>query len=208
MDQDRQIRLAIPPFFLLASLLWGAYLGGLDLSPILKPDTAKEVLGLLAAAAVAILPVGFLISTISVTLLGVLAACFGKSTYEAVLDDSTLKRIWPKLGSGQERDAKLTLYAAATFDHELLAPGIHSWLLRRWNSFNVAAHSIVALALAHAVAPVFSIPQGCAWWATTGVSIALLGWTAFKAWRDTMRMIEFQSNRQQKSSGGAKNGAA
>ena len=208
MDQDRQIRLAIPPFFLLASLLWGAYLGGLDLSPILKPDTAKEALGLLAAAAVAILPVGFLISTISVTLLRVLAAIFRKSTYEAVLDDSTLVRVWSKLRSNQGKDAKLTLYAAATFDHELLAPGIHKWLLRRWNSFNVAVHSIVALALAHAVAPVFSVPQGCAWWATTVVSIALLGWTAFNAWRDTMRMIEFQSHRKQKGGEASKDGTA
>ena len=106
MDQDRQIRLAIPPFFLLASLLWGAYLGSLDLLSLLKPDTAKEVLGLVAAAAVAILPVGFLISTISVVLLSVLAAIFRKPTYEAVLDNDTLGRIWPKLHSAQEKDAK------------------------------------------------------------------------------------------------------
>jgi hypothetical protein len=200
MDQDRQIRLAIPPFFLLASLLWGAYLGGLDLL-FLKPEAAKEVLGLLAATAVVILPIGFLISAISVTILGGLAAIFRKPTYEAVLDGSTLARIWPKLGSNQSKDAKLTLYAAATFDHELLAPGIHTWLLRRWNSFNVAAHSIVALTLAHAVGLFFPIPQGCAWWTTTVASIALLGLRAFKAWRETMKMIEFQSHRQQNGGG-------
>jgi len=197
MDQDRQIRLAIPPFFLLASLLWGAYLGGLDLSPLLKPDTAKEVLGLIAAAAVAILPVGFLISTISVTLLQGLAAICRKPTYEAVLDDSTLHRIWSKLGTVEVMDAKLTLYAVATFDHELLHAGIHTWLLRRWNHFNVAVHSIVALALAHVVAPVISIPQGWPWFTTTAVSIALLSWTGFNAWRQTMRMIRFQSHRLQ-----------
>ena len=69
MDQDRQIRFAIPPFFLLASLLWGAHLGGRDLTPILKPDTAKEVLGLLGAAVVAIIPMGFRISSLSIILL-------------------------------------------------------------------------------------------------------------------------------------------
>jgi hypothetical protein len=195
MDQDRQIRLAIPPFFLLASLLWGAHLGGLDLSPVLKPDTAKEVLGFLAAAAVAILPVGFLISTISVTLLGVVAAICRKPTYEAVLDPATLRRIWDKLQSKQPESAELVLYAAATFDHELLPAGIHTWLLRRWNHFNVAVHSIVALALAHAVAPVVSIPQGWAWFTTSAISISLLSWTGFKAWRQTMGMIEFQSHR-------------
>jgi hypothetical protein len=207
MDQVRQIRLAIPPFFLLASLLWGAYLGRFDLPPILKPGTAKEALGLLAAAAVAILPAGYLISTISVMLLRGLFAMCGKPTYETVLDDATLDRIWSKLRSGQPKDAKLILYAAATFNHELLAPGIHTWILRRWNSFNVAAHSIVALALAHALAPFISIPQGCWWWATTGVLIALLGWTAVIAWRETMRMIKFQSHRQQKGGEVTKDGA-
>src|SRR4051812_40433491 len=126
MDQERQIRLAIPPFFLLASLLWGAFLGGINLSPILKPDTSKEVLGLLAATAVAILPVGFLISTISVTLLGVVAAICSKPTYEAVLDDSTFERIWSKLQNRQKKKAEFTLYAVATFDHELLPTGIHT----------------------------------------------------------------------------------
>jgi hypothetical protein len=146
MDQDRQIRFAIPPFFLFASLLWGAYLGGRDLSPIFRPETAKEVLGLLAAAAVAVVPIGFLISTLSVTLLRGLAAVFGNPTYEAVLSDSTLERVWNQLAGKQTKNKKLTLYAAATFDHELLAAGIHTWLLRRWDSFNVATHSIVALA--------------------------------------------------------------
>ena len=200
MDQDRQIRLAIPPFFLLASLLWGAYLGGIDLAPVLQPDTAKEVLGLLAAAAVAILPVGFLISSISVTFLGLLARVCRKPTYEAVLKDSTLDRIWPQLGTRQTKDASLNLYAAATFDHELLAPGIHTWLLRRWNHFNVATHSIVALGLAHTVAPVFSIPQTWAWLATTAVSIGLFTWTGFNAWRQTMEMLEFQSYRTHRTS--------
>ncbi len=27
MDKDRQIRMLVPPFFMLASVLWGAYLG-------------------------------------------------------------------------------------------------------------------------------------------------------------------------------------
>ncbi len=54
MDQDRQIRFLIPPFFLLVSILWGAYLSGRDLTPIFKPDYSREVLGVLAAAAVAV----------------------------------------------------------------------------------------------------------------------------------------------------------
>jgi len=72
MDQDRQIRFVIPPFFLLGSMLWGAFVGSVDLSPLVAPDTAKELLGLLAATAVAILPLGFLISTISILLIRLL----------------------------------------------------------------------------------------------------------------------------------------
>ena len=49
MDLDRQIRFVIPPFFLFASLLWGAHLAGCDLSPFFK----KDALGLLAASAAA-----------------------------------------------------------------------------------------------------------------------------------------------------------
>ena len=198
MDQDRQIRFAIPPFFLFASLLWGAYLAHRDLSPIFKPETAKEVLGVLAATAVAIIPVGLLLSTLSVLLLRLLAMIARTPTYEAVLEDSTLERIWSQLNSTQTKDKKLTLYAAATFDHELLTSGIHTWLLRRWNSFNVVTHSIVALLVAHVLAPIFSIPQVCAWWVSTTALVAVLFVNALCAWRETMRMIEFQSSRQQK----------
>jgi len=199
MDQDRQIRFVIPPFFLFASLLWGAHLGGRDLSPIFSPQTAKEVLGLLAAAAVGIVPMGFLIGTLSVTLLRGLALIARSPTYEARLSDSTLDHIWAQLQSKQAKDKKLTLYAAATFDHELLPAGIHTWIMRRWNSFNVATHSIVALMLAHAVAPIFSIPQVRAWWGSTLLLVGLLLVTALNAWRETMAMIEFQSHRRQRA---------
>jgi hypothetical protein len=199
MDQDRQIRFAIPPFFLLASLFWGAHLDGVDVPAIFKPETAKEFLGLITATALMILPIGFLIGTISVTVLTLLGSIARSSTYEASFSDSTLERIWGQLGSTQARRDNLTLYAAATFDHELVAPGIHTWLLRRWNSFNVATNSIVALILAHAVAPIFSIKQVCAWWGSTLILIALLFFTALKAWRQTMKMIEFQSYRHQKA---------
>ena len=104
MDQNRQIRFAIPPFFLLASLLWGAYLGGLDLSPVFKPGTAKEVLALLATAAVAVVPMGYLISTLSVAFLRGLVAIAKKPTYEAVLSDTTLVCIWCQLQSSLDRD--------------------------------------------------------------------------------------------------------
>lgn len=62
----------------------------------------------------------------------------------------------------------------------------------------MAAHSIVALLLAHVLAPIFSIPQVCTWWVSTTALVAVLFVNALCAWRETMRMIEFQSYRQQK----------
>ncbi len=82
MDQDRQIRFLIPPFFLFASLLWGAHLGHLDISRVLKFENAKEILGVLAATAVAVIPVGFLVSAISVLLLRAFARACGQLTYD------------------------------------------------------------------------------------------------------------------------------
>jgi hypothetical protein len=202
MDQDRQIRLLIPPFFLFASLLWGAHLGGMSVTAYFKPESAKELLGLLAATAVVLVPIGFMIGVISVLLLALVGLFSQSTTYEARMSSATLERIWNQLQlihkAEKEPDWKLSLYAGTTFDHELLSDGVHTWLLRRWNSFNVAVNSIVALFLAHLVGYVFSLPQTCRWWITTVVAAILLGMFALKAWREVMAMIDFQSYREQK----------
>jgi hypothetical protein len=213
MDQDRQIRFVIPPFFLLASLLWGAHLGGCDLLSKFKPDNAKDqlgvlaaTLGVLAATAVLIVPAGYLISIISETALRILAKIRRWPTYEAHLKDDTLGRIWDQLHIKDDfaKDKKKALYATATFDHELLDKGVHTWLMRRWNSFNVAVHSIVALLLAH----VFALPIQFRhiawwWWTWTIVLVLILLCLARSSWRETMAMIEIQSYRQQKPKEGS-----
>jgi hypothetical protein len=201
VDLDRQIRFAIPPFFLFGSLLWGAHLAGCHLSPFFNPETAKDALGLLAASAAAVVPIGFLTSALSVLVLRLIAVLAKSATYEAVLSEATLERVWGQLNLNGTRapDKKDTLFAAATFDHELLATGIHTWILRRWNSFNVAFHSFVALCLAHVAALIFHMPQVFWWWVSTLVLGVILLVTALNAWRETMKMVEFQSYRQQRS---------
>lgn len=144
--------MVIPPFFFLGSLLWGAHLGGINLAVILKPDNTKELFGVLAATAVIILPIGFLISSISVLFLNFVAWISKEETYEAVLSTASLEKIWSSCGRTDSPDPKLTLYATATFDHEILHDGIHNWIRRRWNHFNVAAHSAIALILSHVIA--------------------------------------------------------
>lgn len=187
--------MVIPPFFLLASLFVGAQLGDVDLSLILKPDTTKELFGVLAATVVLVLPLGFLISSISVVLLSGIAKACQKVTYEAVLSEAVLECIWDNCGRTDQKQTDLTLYATATFDHEILSDGIHQWLRRRWNHFNVAAHSVVALLLAHLVAYWISISQCCQWWTLTGAVCLVFVVTGSMAWRQTMCMVEFQSQR-------------
>ena len=199
MDQDRQIRFVIPPFFLLANLLWGAYLGECNLEFLLKPESTREFLSLLAATTVAVVPLGYLISTISITLLTIVTWMFGKPTYEAVFDPQTLNRVWQRIEMPGDADSSKTLYAAATYDHECLSPGMHMWIFRRWTSFNLAIHSIVAILLAHAVALVLSVPHSGKWIAST-VGLAIpLALTGGIVWRQVMAMIKFQLDRPPKT---------
>jgi len=218
MDQDRQIRFAIPPFFFLASLLLGAYFSPRppDLSFLLKPETTKELFGLFAATAVLILPVGFFISASSILILRLLALALNFltkgewPTYEAHLSEGTLGRIWDRINFIAVHRGNvtktLTLYAAVTFDHSMLPEGIHTWLLRRWNLFNVCCHSIVAIGLAHLVAPWFHPRKGTEWqientlcWTlSTAIIIFVLAFNAVCAYRETMAMATFQSRIDQK----------
>jgi hypothetical protein len=59
MDQDRQIRFAIPPFFLFASLLWDAHLSGV------RGFFGSLFWSQVLAAAAASIPVGFLAHRLS-----------------------------------------------------------------------------------------------------------------------------------------------
>jgi uncharacterized membrane protein len=196
MDQQRQIRFLIPPFLLFSSLLWGLQLSSPErAAAFLSSSSATAVLGLLAAGAAALVPTGYVIGTMAISILRATFCLLGRSSYEAVLPEGALKRIWPKLKSSREVRKSDTLYAVATFDHEIIPPPIHEWIVRRWNSFNVSVHSCVALLLAHAVAPFLAVAQTGAWWGTTAFFIMLFGLNAVSAWKDTMRMIEFQSFR-------------
>jgi hypothetical protein len=160
MDEDRQIRFLIPPFFLYACLLWWAYID----PPVrcyvagILGGSLNELVPILAAAGAATIPIGYSIGTLGVFLLKVLfwvlslvrprelrqihEACINKEAYASILlrtkspnDPWNVKR--PNL-----------LYAVATFDHELLPEGIHKWLLRRFNSFCVAFNSALAIVIA------------------------------------------------------------
>jgi hypothetical protein len=225
MDQDRQIRFLIPPFFLYASVLWWAFL-----DPHLHcwlvataGGGTKEILPLAAAVGGLTIPVGYSIGTLAMFLnwLGFLLFKPGQ-TFEAYASDVCFRDILRLTRSGgypaDQRRPNL-LYAVATFDHELLPEKTHKWIERRWISFNVAFGSAIAIIISFAIVLVRSIRTwpfnpscgateqqwleaaawSCAKWWWLGINVGLLillFWAARKAWRETMGMIEFQSRRK------------
>ncbi len=220
METNRQVRLLIPPFVLLVSLAWGAALDPANplkglftaLSPtstVSVADSTTKIVGLLAAGGILVVALGFLISTISIFFLRLLFlpwwmwAYWKHGTrlhYEATLSPATLTRLSTALDKslGLKADpdgSKRALYLAAAFDHILLPPGIHDWLGRRWNMFNVSVHSMVALGLSLLVGGILTIQIEREWSLAVGGLALALGVNAVLAQRETMKMVEFLSHR-------------
>jgi len=218
MDEDRQIRFLISPFFFYFSLLWWAFASSQTHNWLssLKVGDLKDTLAIVAALGAATLPLGYSIGTIGIL---VLRLCFWVRTklfpdaerqiYEAWLSPDAFGRVVTKLGAPLEKRSSL-LYAAASYDHGLLAEGIHKWLMRRWNAFFIAFNSAFSLLISLAVVPIRAIYTGSlhrtpgyqyygllwCWFVTNLLLIVVLSLTAYFAWRETMGMLEFQTRRK------------
>lgn len=204
MDQDRQLRFLIPPFFLYASLLgalWSDPVMRCKIMALIKLGTLKDFLPLATAAAVVILPLGFMIGTFTILLL---RAIFwigwkrwgeARQSYEAWLSPMCFDRINRICGLNPPLGRRFLVQLASTFDHEIIDKGVHEWLLRRWNAFNICISSAVSLVAICLSCHLFGIsPSNEWWWAVSGL-VAILLLQGIFAWRDAMRMIEFQSIR-------------
>lgn len=61
MDEPRQIRFLVPPFFFFAALLWGAHLDPqVELANLLDPDSLGALLGTVAAITIFVIPLAIL----------------------------------------------------------------------------------------------------------------------------------------------------
>jgi hypothetical protein len=114
------------------------------------------------------------------------------------LTDEALRQVWNRLfGPGTTPDRKFELCVGAAFDHEILGKeyeGIHKWVFRRANAFNIAANSFCGLVLSFPFGHwVIGIPWRFAWWGPVAAFAILLVFAARWAWHDTMDMLEFMA---------------
>lgn len=189
MDKDRQIRLLIPPFSFMASLLLGWFLGGGSIS-ILQTKDGIYYLALLLAGGFLAVPLGFLITSISIILLKMF------SLYDVRFSQKALEDTAVALHMPSEAVRKNSFYAIVTLDHDLSPKGIHEWTRRRWSAFNAASHSCVALALAFITATI-STPIHVTWsWGVVSFAMMMvLARLAYVSWNETKKMLEFQAQR-------------
>ncbi len=204
MDQNRQIRFLIPPFFLLAAIFLADFLSCANIIRYIANLSDKNILAIIAALGASTIPLCFLIGALPIALLNLYGSLRSKIkneetwNYEAVISDETCKRIWPQLELelSYRFDLGRRFYISATFDHGILPRGINEWIMRRWNAFNLNINCVTALFLALIfcwLSPSFKITS--TWMITVFLFMVTLIYNARVAWRQTMGMIDFQAAR-------------
>ncbi len=194
MEYSKQARFLVPPFFLVASVFLGVYFDSSRadvLSGILNPDSAKNLLGLI----VVVLPLGFFVGILSKTMLRILFWTTMHAHYEVIVSEKCLQDIWKRTNADGRYAPDLSYYAAETFRYEVLSKPIQEWIGWRWNAFSIAVNSCVAILIGHIVGVFLHIRQESAWWLTTIILLVFLVTDAVIAWREAMKMIEFQTKR-------------
>ena len=202
MDQNRQIRFLIPPFFLIASLFWADFLSCSNIFNSIAALPGNKILAIIAAFGASTIPLGFLIGVITIAFLNlygiVLSKVKGETwNYETGIGKETCKKIWPELEIelNSRFDFEKRFFISATFDHGILPKGINEWIMRRWNAFNINSNCFTALTLSIVACLFFSIEITPIWLLTTIFIMVLLLLNTIIAWYQTMQMIEFQAVR-------------
>jgi len=199
MDKDRQVRFLYPPLILLGSLFLAAVRANSTfindrLEKIFVNQNSSSIVIELLAVSSLILLLGFLLGTVTVISLRFIFWLFFKSSYELKLPDSTYDKIGRLiLNKGEGKIAKSErLYAGMVFDHSYISKGIHSWIIRRWNSFFIASSSVVALLISLPLGGcILNIPFTPSWVFTVILFIGLFLFQAIKSWGETMKCLTF-----------------
>jgi hypothetical protein len=204
MDEHRTIRFQVAPILFVASLLWGAWFDQTKhawLVGALNGTDGFKLIGLIAGGGVVIFAGGYIIGTLTYFLLRAFfrfrPRCWGKSRYhEVAMREDRFKQVWEKLRvRPQEPDRWQELFAGAAFDYDVIRKehkGVHEWMFRRWNAFNIATTSILGLALSLVFGRlVLNIQLTPAWWISVAIFEVVLVVTMCWAWHDTMNMLDF-----------------
>jgi hypothetical protein len=211
MDQLRQIRYLVAPFFFFASIVLGRYLE----NPSSLLMLSAPILGVVAAS---FFPIGFLISAVerlsSAFFFGTVgrllsALFFGVRSlllrqvprrrkfrfHEAAFSDETFQRMWEHLGLPGKTEQRFEYFASNAFDHGVVSERINHWLMRAWSGYVMSIDSCVALISAWFVGKCFLEvnPPGCFWELATAVASLLLLGNAALSWYRYTRMLELQA---------------
>jgi hypothetical protein len=198
VDQLRQIRYFVAPFFFFASIVLGRYLE----NPASLLMLSAPILGVVAAS---FFPIGFLISVVGRLLsalvfgvgsgVGSLLLRRGLRFHEAVFSDETFQRMWDHLGLPGKTEQRFEYFASNAFDHGVVPERINHWLMRAWSGYVMSIDSCVALIVAMFVGKCFLEvnPPGCFWELATAVASLLLLGNAALSWYRYTRMLELQA---------------
>jgi len=155
-----------------------------------------------------IIPLGYLISVISITVLRILFYAVGKlisikrgnykhfaefKNYEAFFNDQICNNAWRILGFPGKANKKKSFYAISTLIHSKIDEGARNWILRRWNSFNLSIHICTALLLSHLCGVFLHIIQDRIWWLISAAIMIIFLCNAIVSYLQTSRMVLFQS---------------
>src|SRR5258708_16420250 len=106
------------------STVVGMYYSGVDLAAQIRNFSPQQLIALAGLFGAAAFPLGFLLTSVSILFLRVVALLC-RVEYEAVVSEAAWENMWCRIRSNLPRHPSWDLYAAATFDHELLSTPIH-----------------------------------------------------------------------------------
>jgi hypothetical protein len=211
MDEDRRIRFLVAPLLFIASLGWGMWLDQSwreAIKSLPSPDSAEKGIGqaiaILAGGGIVVFAIGLVIGTVSYVALRFLSLLIrhvilrrkGVNTHELGVSDETLRLIWAKIGAPGEVARSQDFFAAVEFDHGMLRetnPGVHHWMVRRWNAFSISVTSFTGLVLSLVVGHIACVHLSAWWIIPAALMLVLFFFNAVFSWWDTMRMLAFQA---------------
>jgi hypothetical protein len=213
MDQDRTIRFHVAPMLFLASLLWGLWAD--DPSKVvclfkeIGTEPLSKLVSIIAAGGLVVFVGGYVIGTITHAMLRfffpffvVNRWCYSADEtlplfHEAGLHERDFEKVWRRINAFGEARRKDELSAVVAYDFGVLRKnyeGVHQWLVRRWNAFNIATTSFVGLLLSIPIGHcVVKICWTYSWLVPVILFSILLLVVANWAWKDGRDMLGFMA---------------